>query len=351
MSFITSRAGRRAAVLAVSALACAAAQAAATPEQLARIKLYGDVTIAQDSVSVWGPWEEFEPPAAGPLARDTVSLAPTREPYRPLPATTISPADPSPSPDPIVTLGCVAGSLCGYGVQDLFLGEDLPPSPAEPDTGLVYMVTVNPSGTAGSGHPILTDTITVTQDSWATGGSTTSAPLSHEEGPFFEHDATETGAQIDHTSADAVPDDINAVLYSYIEGGGPPVRLYGVVGRVTSAAGMAAVRADFGQRTATYAGWDYHPRSGASGSVNMEVNFNAATFSYTTSGGVQNYTATGVVRGSGYQATAFTTPNTTGRLQGNFIGSRAEGTVGAASVTQNGVLANTVHVTSRETPR
>ncbi len=38
---------------------------AATPAEMQTIKLYGDVTIAQDSVKAWGPWEQFEAPAAG----------------------------------------------------------------------------------------------------------------------------------------------------------------------------------------------------------------------------------------------------------------------------------------------
>ncbi|WP_374592197.1 hypothetical protein [Aquabacterium sp.] len=38
---------------------------AATPAEMQNIKLYGDVTIAQDSVKAWGPWEQFEAPAAG----------------------------------------------------------------------------------------------------------------------------------------------------------------------------------------------------------------------------------------------------------------------------------------------
>lgn len=38
---------------------------AATPEQMQQVRLYGDVTIAQDSVGSWGPWDQFEAPAAG----------------------------------------------------------------------------------------------------------------------------------------------------------------------------------------------------------------------------------------------------------------------------------------------
>lgn len=58
--------------LAVAALmAQSQTQAAPTNAELNSVKLYGNVTIAQDSVNGWGPWTEFEPPAAGnpPLAQ------------------------------------------------------------------------------------------------------------------------------------------------------------------------------------------------------------------------------------------------------------------------------------------
>jgi hypothetical protein len=54
------------------------ALATPSPEELNSVKLYGDVTIAQDSVNNWGPWEQFEAPAAAPgalsLPRTTVDF-------------------------------------------------------------------------------------------------------------------------------------------------------------------------------------------------------------------------------------------------------------------------------------
>lgn len=75
---------------------------AATPAEMQTIKLYGDVTIAQDSVKAWGPWEQFEAPAAGnppvlPSFRSDASSL-----YRP-----IGPVNP-PNPTP-ATEGAIAG--------------------------------------------------------------------------------------------------------------------------------------------------------------------------------------------------------------------------------------------------
>lgn len=55
--------------------------------QLQAITLYNDVSIAQDSVSSWGPWVEFEAPAAGPAGGLPASLGSATPPdYRPVEA-------------------------------------------------------------------------------------------------------------------------------------------------------------------------------------------------------------------------------------------------------------------------
>jgi hypothetical protein len=44
------------------------AQAAPTQAELDSIVLYGSTTIAKDSTSAWGVWEQIDPPAAGPAS-------------------------------------------------------------------------------------------------------------------------------------------------------------------------------------------------------------------------------------------------------------------------------------------
>jgi len=90
--------------------ACAAAglaQAAPSQEDLARVRLYGNVTIAQDSVNSWGVWEQFEPPAAGPTT-PSVSLPSTSELYRPLATVNV--------PATVTGQLCASGALCGFGL-------------------------------------------------------------------------------------------------------------------------------------------------------------------------------------------------------------------------------------------
>ena len=52
------------------AAACSLSAHASGPTQAdyAKVVLYSNVTIAEDSASQWGIWEELEPTAAGPQA-------------------------------------------------------------------------------------------------------------------------------------------------------------------------------------------------------------------------------------------------------------------------------------------
>lgn len=122
-----------AACAAVCAAACATlAHAAPSQADLERTRLYGDVSIAQDSVNSWGVWEQFEPPAAGP-ATPIVALAPRGDVYRPIGNVTPTPTPPTPIPPAAVPL-CASGALCGFGVFSAVLGEVDPSSaPVVPD--------------------------------------------------------------------------------------------------------------------------------------------------------------------------------------------------------------------------
>lgn len=342
----------RATALAATLLGCiGTAQAAASAEQLAAIKLYGDITIAQDRVDQWGPWEEFEPPAAGPLGYTAANLQFRREAYRPLATPDdATPAPPSPQPELVARL-CEAGSLCGYGVQGLINGdlrEDTPTS--------LQIVTVDRSNVENADGSPSRPALSLQLDRLPLPATTTIDPLLalDNSDTLFANEPFTSFAWLT-LSEDGVPEGYNLLLTRYVEGRGdvsPYQQFAGVVGRVTSTADMAELRSTAMQ--ATYAGWDQAAPNGVRGAVNIRVDFGAGTFNYATEGGVQSYQAQGVIRGSGYVATSFITPNTSGTLQGNFIGSNAAGTVGGASVTQNGVTANTIHATRRvieEVPR
>jgi hypothetical protein len=105
----------RLSTVALAAALCwqTSAHAAATEAQLRSVTLYGNVTIQEDSTSSWGPWAEFEPPAAG----DTQPVAAPRaatDPYRPLAQTTTG--DTTPPVTQPVTPPCASGGLCGFGM-------------------------------------------------------------------------------------------------------------------------------------------------------------------------------------------------------------------------------------------
>lgn len=95
--------------LAVATLVHGGAFAAASQEDLKNTKLYGNVSIAEDSSSSWGPWSNFEPPAAGPAS---ASVTPRRsvELYRPLAQPVVE----------SIGLGCAGGSLCGFGAYTAY---------------------------------------------------------------------------------------------------------------------------------------------------------------------------------------------------------------------------------------
>lgn len=340
------------AVLAAAVLAALGTAAQAGPQEWSRIKLYGDVTIAQDSVDQWGPWQEFEPPAAGPVPVTLALQQSARDPYRPLPTAegpTVTPPLPPEPPVVVTDLLCAAGSLCGYGLKGLLM--ERPAELGDTDTTTAHMITVLPRGETSAeavgSLGILSNRVQVRLDPIAGGSSSTTPTLTLTEdyGPYRSADGR-IEAAIDVPSNSAVPSYPNLMM-SYItrSGSSTSQQVVGFVGRVTSESGMAE-RATRAERTATYTGFDLHAVSGRSGAVTLGVNFGNGTFTYATTGGIQDYQAQGVIKGSSYVATRFTTANTSGVLQGSFIGPQANGTIGAASVTQNGVLANTVHVTT-----
>ena len=95
------------------ALAASYAQAA-TNEDYKKVVVYGEVTLDKDSAHEWGPWTQFEAPAAGPapVAPTLVALTPE------IPPEILNPPLIPPTPPPTTPYAnvCQAGDWCGYSV-------------------------------------------------------------------------------------------------------------------------------------------------------------------------------------------------------------------------------------------
>ncbi|MGH6649161.1 transferrin-binding protein-like solute binding protein [Aquabacterium sp.] len=354
----------KALALAVAALLLQAqAQAAPTEAQLNGVKVYGDVTIAQDSVTSWGPWTEFEPPAAGnpPLAQ----LPTTADLYRTLPQAT-TPGNGGGTTPPEVP---PALSLVGFGgYYALFRGgesgEDLTTDGPHP---------INVTGTqttASTGGTFLPDAF-VLQVSPITGEypppTSMALILDPERGIYTSSlTPTESGetlfALVNNPDApvDAQANQVSFYqLVSYIgapEGGASPqvVSHLGVIGYATPEFDMAALKR--GNVSATYAG---HSLTNGSAFVpmTMDVNFGTSTWNATFNGGANSTvnvgdvakTAVGfsvqggVINGSSFTTTGASTFSATdagsvaGRVNGSFYGPQAAAVGGAYDVTKNGV--------------
>jgi len=366
---------RHAVAAALAVLFTAGTQATPTPTQLKAIKVYGDVTLDEDSVSDWGPWTEFEAPAAGaPLG--FLGLPSARPEYRP-PVIVEPPLEPE-------SVGCAAGGICGFGVfsetATVDFGREQPKElsdtlPAE----LPYLMTgAVVEGPAGEG--VLPQVINLTTQALA--GGTVMAPASGDLsldidpttfGSFHYGDQityarsliTESGEDTyrignwlsNEQQADAAAAGVSWVmggpsLLSYISGdNGVTVTqtsqgMYGILGLATSAADLALQGG-----TATYSG---ESRNGIFGSVNLTVNFSNGTWSGTWNGGAdQNvfvasssigpviygqigFQASGTISGVNLNSTSITANDGTigagSIVKGAFFGSNAAAVGGVASI-------------------
>lgn len=309
------------------------AQAAPTSAELNSVKLYGDVTIAQDSVSGWGPWTEFEPPAAGapPLAQ----LPNTSELYRTLAQAT-------------------APELIGFAsvYTQVRTGEGL--AFADP-----YTIGINGTPTKVSLDGSFLPDSFVLQVTEATAGDyplPTSVPLTLQDGVYVSS-LTPTPEGLTTLELLTNPDDpIDAQasqvsfyrLVSYLgspDGPSPQVLVQvGVIGYATSAADMANLQS--GKVTATYTGYAATFEAGFVPLI-MNVDFGASTWSATVNNGghtngTAGFTTDGGINGSSFSTNASstftsTTPGvTTGSMGGSFFGTQAAAVGGAYKVTQDG---------------
>lgn len=369
------------------AAACSLSAHASGPTQAdyAKVVLYSNVTIAQDSASQWGIWEELEPTAAGPQTPLPL-LAGTSEPYRPLgsitPATPVTP--------PTVTNACVSGGLCGFGVMThtVYTADMVQPEALSElsmvrmgFTMLAQVTQANadsgnwlPQGMLLSVQGVRTDTSDLVPTYTGLGPLTLQDINTHkypstpntEEALRDEYIiATDTASEASSSAqAGTFLGGISIISYVTGEGGVPQPNsqavsdMYGIWGVTTSAQDMNNLRLSDAQ--ASYSGFTFGADGASTGSVKMNVNFGASTFTADFNGGLNvqsplvggqvqkaangsyqvngalSFRASGAINGSLFSANALqiagANNSITGKVEGAFFGSNAAVAAGVADV-------------------
>lgn len=356
-------------LVAACAAVCAAVcttQAHAGPSQadLERTRLYGEVSIAQDSVNSWGVWEQFEPPAAGPNT-PVVTLAPRGDLYRPIGNVDPTPT-PNPTPNPPVAVPlCASGALCGFGVFADWQGERDPSAPYVASDRFSF-VTRPVSLSDGSRE----QAAAVLRVDWEPGSmqmfneALNGGSFEADSGRMFNYGAyygyDNGGQRVLYTSRKGADDGsgiTNVVevarlsgVYQYVTGETRVSKdIFAFWGVTTPAAGMDALNRSNVQ--ATYQGRTYD----GSQTVTMTIDFGQGKITAgqfgsgvdgkviatpTTTGGTQlagqvGFTFTGDVVGSTFRSTSVQAADArsiSGSVQGAFFGSNAQAAAGVADV-------------------
>ena len=373
------------------AAACSLSAQASGPTQAdyAKVVLYSNVTIAQDSASQWGIWEELEPPAAG-TQTPLPLLARAVDPYRSL--GTVTPTTPV-TPQPAVG-ACASGALCGFGVMELSTESwnrdtlqvaALSESESNP-VRVGFQLLPQTTGTPGW----LPDAISVSTQPVRPGMADTVPSFNilgqlaldgsnghRYETPLDDLPPAGTPGLYERISIESdtasLPSDATAAKFqgyiritSYVSGGPdtqPPSGttsegiIYGVWGLTTSAQDMSNLLN--GNAQASYSGNTFGADGNSTGNVKMTVNFGASTFvasfnnerdSYgvkveTTASGSQQlqgrvgFRAEGAITGSNFQSTKLSAQdgNVTGVVKGAFFGSQAAAAGGVVDITKSRV--------------
>lgn len=374
------------------AAACSLSAHAEAPTQadFAKVVLYSNVTIAQDSANSWGIWEELEPPAAGTQA-PLPQLAGAVDPYRPLgnvtPTTLITPTTPV-TPQPSVPL-CVSGAMCGFGVitsltESYTLEQPQAVSSEAPleRMGFQLLATITqPNEDANRWQPqaLLVNLQGVRSDVTAPTGFVGLGPLEQERSDMgfvhsyqsFVEGSSSTEARIATDTSDPGVDAVgrmlgDIVISRYVSGVDAPGTVnsqrsfvYGVWGITTSVAEMNELRMSNAQ--ATYSGKTFNAAGVSTGGVFMSVNFGSSTFTADFNGGLNaqnplangtlqttasgttqvdgalSFRASGAISGSLFSANnlQIAGPNNsiTGKVEGAFFGSNAAVAAGVVDVT------------------
>lgn len=355
------------------AAACSLSAHANGPTQadFAKVVLYSNVTIAQDSSSQWGIWEELEPTAAGPQTPLPL-LAGSAELYRPI--GTVNPDTITPPQPPVEK-----GVFMGFGViSNNYYGEEeiraqalfMPIFYETSRAGFTLQVSDASEATvSGSWQPlsIKISTALVRSDIAET-------PYTYEGLGPLEHDGSVTHrfsqlveGQIHEshnlgTDTSQIPSEATAgqflgdiTIARYVSGEGEFSKsyldqrssdIYGVWGRTTSAQDMNNLRQSNAQ--ASYAGTVFNRYGDYNGSVSMNVNFGTSEFSanFSNVGGGQVpiggnsaiaisekliFNASGTISGSQFVANKLS-PGVTGQVVGAFFGPQAAAAGGVLDV-------------------
>lgn len=371
------------------AAACSLSAHANGPTQAdyAKVVLYSNVTIAQDSASQWGVWEELEPTAAGPQTPLPLpQIASGTDPYRPLGVVT-QPGGPTTVSDAPL---CASGALCGFGVityqSSTRNSGQLNPAAVNADAneaaplnmGFRLMPTAVTPSTEGTSAPtnwlpaaMTIETTGIRDDNVEQAPKFTaaeigvmnfSAPNKHAtSGTEDGSSSASMGTDTSELEAGATSGKFIGQIMSYVNGGNTQraANMYGVWGVTTSAADMNALRS-LANPTATYSGNTFGADGTSTGTVKMSVNFGTSTFSADFNGGLNvkdplsgqvqiasngtpqvvngalSFNAVGQIIGSTFKSNSLqiATPEKiiNGTVQGAFFGSNAAKAAGAADV-------------------
>ena len=312
------------------ALCGAAVQAAApTPAELNSIVLYGNTTIAQDSTSAWGVWEQLDPPAAGP-AQPGINTPSRPELYRTLAQVNVQETlVPSLVVEPTAPLLCTSLSRCGFGRAQVSTSTYSPmdeEGTSNSSNIFAYHMLVTPADTENPAElraasvlgttdtPATTSTTysapyTVTVQSQALGGS--DAVVASDSGLLYNYGYGYVGKTAIPGGAQRfslIAYELNSTARQYYDNGNTilagwydnPVYRYTsgndmqntqqfqqsqvVIGTTTSDGDMAALRA--ANATATYTGFDGYALNNSSPNVKLSVNFGNGTFTGSVNNGV-----------------------------------------------------------------
>lgn len=329
----------KAIALAVAALTLQAQAIAAPSEaQLNSIKLYSDVTIAQDSVTGWGPWTEFEPPAAG---NPPLNLPPANSDlYRRLPQ--------------VANGGGDQGALLGFSTFYTVVNDGGPVTDGQPNA-ITLTGTALSGTTAGN---LLPNTLQL-QVNPVTGvyppPSTVQLEL-QADGTYRrvnnqEFTQLNVVASPDAPSGSTAPVTfyqlISYIAQGYAEGADSAVQGVGhtgVIGITTSQSDMDGLLR--GNVSATYNGHSL-VNQGSLAPMTMTVNFGQSTWTGTWNNGADangavGFSAAGSISGSQFSSTpgsitALDSNNVSGSVRGAFYGTQAAAVGGIADITKNSV--------------
>ncbi|MCP4234287.1 MAG: transferrin-binding protein-like solute binding protein [Aestuariibacter sp.] len=357
-----------------------------------QIQVYGDVTVADDSVDSWGPWGQFAQPAAGPAVPVVAALAPTI----PGGPNVFDDADdfvPKVDEPPAVGSACEAGQSCFYatyaryqydGGEYYYYGGDggavagpvpanfpnnLPAAAAGQLEGQFGVSAVSPDAS----HPDRSSEQMSTghyHPNYNSGYGTGIADYIHMGG-WSDYDGGEGYSNVSYylpyvaddqmlfgywsdgndTYTDGDSDCYYYSCYSYDGGEGTFVG-----GIATAQADLAALNA--GNVQASYTGNtagapSYYNRS----PVSMDVNFGSATWSASVNGGSDGsftqetdsfgndyvlgqvgFNASGTISGANIASTSVSAPDATsisGSMNGTFFGANAAAVGGIIDVNKS----------------